>query len=175
MKMREISRAQYKKAAVNNKWPFTSINYGTCTEQEGRLVIRTLLLGSIKGIGFHHNTPIFPCGIFQYMKGVNDKPGTPNYDLKQLAMRSTAQRLYPNYCNCDVTMQSDWVAYDRAMKKEVLESLSKDDTKMLLKRLEENPSLQSSLTLRVTVDKKVTTDEVQQPIELMSTMGKRKL
>lgn len=81
--------------------PFTSINYGTCTFEEGRLVTRALILGSLEGIGFHHNTPIFPCGIFQYMKGVNDRKGTPNYDLKQLAMRSTSQRLYPNYANVD--------------------------------------------------------------------------
>ena len=81
--------------------PFTSINYGTCTFEEGRLVTRALLLGSLEGIGFHHNTPIFPCGIFQYMKGVNDCEGTPNYDLKQLAMKSTSQRLYPNYANVD--------------------------------------------------------------------------
>ena len=90
--------------------PFTSINYGTCTLEEGRLVTRSLLLGSLEGIGFHHNTPIFPCGIFQYMKGVNDKPGTPNYDLKQLAMRSTSQRLYPNYANVD---WSGNAGYDR--------------------------------------------------------------
>ena len=90
--------------------PFTSINYGTCTLEEGRLVTRALLLGSLEGIGFHHNTPIFPCGIFQYMKGVNDKPGTPNYDLKQLAMRSTSQRLYPNYANVD---WSGNAGYDR--------------------------------------------------------------
>ena len=90
--------------------PFTSINYGTCTLEEGRLVTRTLLLGSLEGIGFHHNTPIFPCGIFQYMKGVNDKPGTPNYDLKLLAMRSTSQRLYPNYANVD---WSGNAGYDR--------------------------------------------------------------
>ena len=81
--------------------PFTSINYGTCTFEEGRLVTRALLLGSLEGIGFHHNTPIFPCGLFQYMKGVNDREGTPNYDLKQLAMKSTSQRLYPNYANVD--------------------------------------------------------------------------
>ena len=81
--------------------PFTSINYGTCTFEEGRLVTRALILGSLEGIGFHHNTPIFPCGIFQYMKGVNDREGTPNYDLKQLAMKSTSQRLYPNYANVD--------------------------------------------------------------------------
>ena len=90
--------------------PFTSINYGTCTLEEGRLVTRALLLGSLEGIGFHHNTPIFPCGIFQYMKGVNDKPGTPNYDLKQLAMRSTSQRLYPNSANVD---WSGSAGYDR--------------------------------------------------------------
>ena len=90
--------------------PFTSINYGTCTFEEGRLVTRALLLGSLEGIGFHHNTPIFPCGIFQYMKGVNDREGTPNYDLKQLAMRSTSQRLYPNYANVD---WSGNAGYDR--------------------------------------------------------------
>ena len=90
--------------------PFTSINYGTCTFEEGRLVTRALILGSLEGIGFHHNTPIFPCGIFQYMKGVNDRKGTSNYDLKQLAMRSTSQRLYPNYANVD---WSGNAGYDR--------------------------------------------------------------
>lgn len=81
--------------------PFTSINYGTCTLPEGRMVIKALLEGSIKGVGKFHKTPIFPCGIFQCMKGVNRKPGDPNYDLFQLALKSTALRLYPNYCNCD--------------------------------------------------------------------------
>ena len=84
-----------------NQLPFTSINYGTCTLPEGRMVIKALLDGSIKGVGKVHKTPIFPCGIFQYWKGVNDKPGTPNYDLFQLALKSTAQRLYPNYANVD--------------------------------------------------------------------------
>ena len=84
-----------------NQLPFTSINYGTCTLPEGRMVTRALLEGSIKGVGKLHKTPIFPCGIFQYMKGVNDKPGTPNYDLYQLALESTARRLYPNYANVD--------------------------------------------------------------------------
>lgn len=81
--------------------PFTSINYGTCTLPEGRIVIKALLEGSIKGVGKLHRTSIFPCGIFQYMKGVNDKPGTPNYDMKLLALQSTAKRLYPNYANVD--------------------------------------------------------------------------
>ena len=84
-----------------NQLPFTSINYGTCTLQEGRMVIRALLEGSIKGVGKLHKTPIFPCGIFQYMKGINDEPSTPNYDLYRLALESTARRLYPNYANVD--------------------------------------------------------------------------
>ena len=57
------------------------------------MIIRALLEGSIKGVGKLQKTAIFPCGIFQYMKGVNDKPGTPNYDLYKLALESTAKRL----------------------------------------------------------------------------------
>lgn len=84
-----------------NQLPFTSVNYGTCTKPEGRMIIKALLEVSIKGIGKLHKTSIFPCGIFQCMKGVNRKPGDPNYDLFKLALRSTAQRLYPNYANVD--------------------------------------------------------------------------
>ena len=84
-----------------NQLPFTSINYGTCTLPEGRLIIRALLDVSIKGIGKLHKTSIFPCGIFQSMKDVNRKPGDPNYDLFQLALKSTSLRLYPNYANVE--------------------------------------------------------------------------
>ena len=84
-----------------NQLPFTSINYGTCTLIEGRMITKAILEVSIKGIGKLYKTSIFPCGIFQYMKGVNDKPGTPNYDLKRLALESTSKRLYPNYANVD--------------------------------------------------------------------------
>ena len=84
-----------------NQLPFTSINYGTCTLPEGRMITKALIEGSIKGIGKLHKTSIFPCGIFQCMKGVNREPGDPNYDLFKLALRSTAQRLYPNYANVD--------------------------------------------------------------------------
>lgn len=84
-----------------NQLPFTSINYGTCTLPEGRMVIEALLNASIKGIGKLHRTSIFPCGIFQMAKGINRTPGDPNYDMYQLALRSTAQRLYPNYANVD--------------------------------------------------------------------------
>ena len=84
-----------------NQLPFTSINYGTCTLPEGRMVIKALLDGSIKGVGKFHKTSIFPCGIFQCWKGVNRHPGDPNYDLFRLALKSTSTRLYPNYANVD--------------------------------------------------------------------------
>lgn len=84
-----------------NQLPFTSINYGTCTLPEGRMVTKALLDTSIKGIGKLHRTSIFPCGIFQCMKGVNRASGDSNYDLFKLALKSTAQRLYPNYANVD--------------------------------------------------------------------------
>ena len=84
-----------------NQLPFTSINYGTCTLEEGRMISKALLDVSIEGLGTLHKTSIFPCGIFQIMKGVNKEPGTPNYDLKRQALKSTAQRLYPNYANVD--------------------------------------------------------------------------
>jgi ribonucleoside-triphosphate reductase len=93
---------KYKiKSLYDNKWPFSSINYGTCTLPEGRLVIKALLDGSIKGIGKFHKTPIFPCSIFQCMNGVNRHPGDPNYDMFKLALKSTSKRLYPNYTNCN--------------------------------------------------------------------------
>jgi ribonucleoside-triphosphate reductase len=94
-----------------NQLPFTSVNYGTCTLPEGRMVTKALLDVSIKGIGALHKTSVFPCGIFQCMKGVNREPGDPNYDLFKLALRSTAQRLYPNYANVD---WSGNAGYDRS-------------------------------------------------------------
>ena len=65
------------------------------------MVIKSLLDGSIKGVGKFHKTSIFPCGIFKCKKGVNRKEGDPNYDLFKLALKSTALRLYPNYANVD--------------------------------------------------------------------------
>ena len=93
-----------------NQLPFSSVNYGTCTLPEGRMITKALLNASIEGTGKLHKTSIFPCGIFQCMKGVNRAPGDPNYDLFQLALKSTAQRLYPNYANVD---WSGNAGYDR--------------------------------------------------------------
>lgn len=93
-----------------NQLPFSSINYGTCTLPEGRMVINALLTASINGMGKLHKTSIFPCGIFQCMNGVNRHKGEPNYDLFRLALKSTSLRLYPNYANVD---WSGNAGYDR--------------------------------------------------------------
>lgn len=129
--------------------PFTSINYGTCTLTEGRMVIKALLEGSIKGVGKFHKTPIFPCGIFQCMKGVNRKPGDPNYDLFKLALRSTALRLYPNYCNCDWSIQQEWVKQDRETRNQILESLTEQERQRLIKRIEAEPYLKNVLKVDI--------------------------
>ncbi len=84
-----------------NQLPFTSINYGTCTLPEGRMVTKALLEVLLEGLGSKKKTSIFPCGIFQSSKEINRYPGTPNYDLYQLALKCTATRLYPNYANID--------------------------------------------------------------------------
>ena len=81
--------------------PFTSVNLGTCTLPEGRLVIKSMLNACLKGVGKVHKTSIFPCLIFQLGKGINRKPEDPNYDMFQLALKCTAHRLYPNYANID--------------------------------------------------------------------------
>ena len=74
------------------------------------MVTKALIDGSIGGVGKFHKTSIFPCGIFQCMSGVNRKKGDVNYDLFQMALKSTAQRLYPNYANVD---WSGNAGYDR--------------------------------------------------------------
>ena len=132
-----------------NQLPFTSINYGTCTLPEGRMVTKALIDGSIKGIGKFHKTSIFPCGIFQCMKGVNRKEGDPNYDLFKLACKSTALRLYPNYANCDWSNQESWVNTDRDIKQRTIDNLSKEDYDKLIERIEENPKLKDALGLDI--------------------------
>ena len=84
------------------------------------MVIKALLEGSIKGVGKHHRTPIFPCGIFQVGEGINKHKGDPNYDLFQLALKSTSLRLYPNYANID---WSGNAGYDRNDPKTYMSSM----------------------------------------------------
>lgn len=80
--------------------PFSSINYGTDTSAEGRMVIRNLLLTTEAGLG-NGETPIFPVQIFKVKDGVNFNHGEPNYDLFKLSMRVSAKRLFPNYSFID--------------------------------------------------------------------------
>ena len=122
-----------------NQLPFTSINYGTCTSSEGRLIIEALLNGSIKGVGATHRTAIFPCGIFQYSKNINGLPGTPNYDMYQLALKSTAKRLYPNYVNVDWSNDTDWS--DVVFKDDFLSKMSEGDKEKLIKIIQESPEI----------------------------------
>ncbi|MBQ2700285.1 MAG: anaerobic ribonucleoside triphosphate reductase, partial [Clostridia bacterium] len=80
--------------------PFSSINYGTDTSAEGRLVVRNLLLATESGLG-NGETPIFPIQIFRVKEGVSFNPGDPNYDLYRLAIRTSAKRLFPNFSFLD--------------------------------------------------------------------------
>ena len=80
--------------------PFSSINYGTDTSAEGRMVIKNILLATEKGLG-NGETPIFPVHIFKVKEGVNYNPGDPNYDLFKLSFRVSAKRLFPNYAFID--------------------------------------------------------------------------
>nr|MBQ4319774.1 anaerobic ribonucleoside triphosphate reductase [Clostridia bacterium] len=80
--------------------PFSSLNYGTDTSPEGRLVIRQLLLATESGLG-NGETPIFPIQIFKVREGTNYNPGDPSYDLFKLACRVSAKRLFPNFSFLD--------------------------------------------------------------------------
>ena len=80
--------------------PFSSINYGTDTSPEGRMVIRNILLALDAGLG-HGETCIFPIHIFKVKEGVNYNETDPNYDLFRLSMRVSAKRLFPNYTFLD--------------------------------------------------------------------------
>jgi len=80
--------------------PFISINYGTDTSKEGRLLVKQLLKATQAGLG-KGETPIFPIQIFKMKKGVNFEECDPNYDLFELALETTAERLFPNFSFLD--------------------------------------------------------------------------
>lgn len=84
-----------------NQVPFSSINLGTDTSPEGRLVIRSFLEAVKNGVGNDHKTAIFPISIFKVKTGVNRKEGDKNYDLFLLAQEVTAERFFPNFVNLD--------------------------------------------------------------------------
>lgn len=80
--------------------PFSSINYGTDTSPEGRMVTKNIMLAEREGLG-NQETPIFPIHIFKVKEGVNYNEGDPNYDLFKLAMEVSAKRMFPNFSFID--------------------------------------------------------------------------
>lgn len=110
--IKETDRATYQamEALVHNlntmnsragaQVPFSSINYGTDTSPEGRMVIKNILLATDAGLG-GGETPIFPVQIFKVKEGVNYNPEDPNYDLFKLAIKTSAKRMFPNFSFID--------------------------------------------------------------------------
>ena len=133
------------------------------------MITKALLDVSIEGLGKYKKTSIFPCGIFQYKKGVNDKPGTPNYDLKRLALKSSSMRLYPNFANCDWSNQINWFNKDRADKQAYIDTLPENERDRLVLLLSKYPEYKKIFDLDEVL--KVTYNE--RPCELFSTMGCR--
>ena len=157
-----------------NQLPFTSINYGTCTLEAGRMVTKALLEVSMEGLGKNGVTSIFPCGIFQYKKGVNDKPGTPNYDLKRLALESTTKRIYPNYANADWSNNTNALLADRKQKQEYIDSLDPETYDKLYNQVGKNPNIcMEKLGLFINKESYIEVDKTERPIEFFNTMGCR--
>ena len=164
--------------------PFSSINYGTCTLPEGRYIIKELIEGTMKGTGKYHRTAIFPCCIFQYSKkihGTKENPG-PNYDLFRLALKSTTQRDYPNYCNVDWSTNWKGNIFDREQKNRALDMMkesSLDSYIKFAKWLSEHHDYEDYLSLKSNYDTNtnsfyITVNPVEKftRYEVMSTMGK---
>ncbi|MDO7908221.1 anaerobic ribonucleoside triphosphate reductase [Paenibacillus sp. JX-17] len=91
--------------------PFTSLNYGLCTSEEGRLVSHSLLEAAVAGLG-HGETPIFPQHIFQCKQGVNQQEDDPNYDLFLKAIDCSSRRMYPNFVNVDASFNLPYYRED---------------------------------------------------------------
>ncbi|MDU4961056.1 MAG: anaerobic ribonucleoside triphosphate reductase [Sporomusaceae bacterium] len=87
--------------------PFSSINYGTDTSAEGRMVIKNIMLATESGLGYGE-TPIFPIQIFKIKDGINYNPDDPNYDLFKLACRVSAKRLFPNFSFIDAPFNLEY-------------------------------------------------------------------
>ena len=87
--------------------PFSSVNFGTDTSEEGRMVTKNLLLSQERGLG-NGETPIFPILIFKVKEGINLNPEDPNYDLFKLSCRVSAKRLFPNFSFLDAPFNAKY-------------------------------------------------------------------
>ena len=150
--------------------PFSSINFGKNTSLEGKLLNESFYRASILGIGKFGRTSIFPCQIFQYDKDVNGKEGTPNYEFYQKALNSTVRRLYPNYANCNWSVQREGIKKDRALKREVLRSLDQVIYNSLVNLFTKHPEVGDKINIAVENHQLVVTEKVR-PEEDFSTMG----
>lgn len=92
--------------------PFSSINYGTCTTPEGRMIIKNVLCATAEGLG-HGETPIFPVQVFKMKKGINWNPEDPNYDLMKHAIKCSAKRLFPNFAFLDAPYNLQYYKKDK--------------------------------------------------------------
>lgn len=92
--------------------PFSSINLGIDTSEEGRMVTKNLLLATDAGLGAHE-TAIFPISIYRLKDGINTKKGDPNYDLFKLACKVSAHRLFPNWINLDAPFNLQYYRADK--------------------------------------------------------------
>lgn len=155
--------------------PFSSINYGTCTLTEGRMMSHAILDATLDGTGPLHKTPIFPCGIFQYHTEINGLPGTPNYDLFLKALRCTAKRFYPNYTNAQWTTDVAGRMKDVEHKRACLAKLSKEKMSKLASWVKENAKEARHYKMVLDKDVVVIDENIIDPVEIMSTMGKCKL
>lgn len=98
---------------------------------------------------------------------MNRKPDDPNYDLYQLALKSTAKRIYPNYVNCDWSVHTGWIAKDREMRTKICEELGKEFYDACIN----NPGWMIKMRLQVVGNRIIPVDTVD-PLEEASTMGK---
>ena len=155
-----------------NQLPFTSICYGRCTLPEGRLITNALLDTWENGIGENHLTPIFPCGVFQIKKGVNNVPGTPNYDLKLKAIKLTPKRIYPNFSNGDWSVQVKAFEKSQDIKKKTLEKAKSENPEFFRKIASLPDEIQETLGFHI-VNEEIVMNKHEQPFEYAAQMGCR--
>lgn len=157
-----------------NQLPFSSINYGLETSEEGRLFTSAILHNTIRGVG-KGMTSIFPCQIFQLKDGINTKEGEPNYDLFKLSIRCSAKRMYPNYVNCDWSVQKAAFEKSQALKKRVLDNIVNCEPEEFAMKVANLPyNIQDKLGFHFDEETSTfTMNTYEQPFEVSSTMGCR--
>lgn len=123
--------------------PFSSINFGSDTSPEGRLIIKSFLEAVYDGVGKNHTTAIFPISIFKVKKGVNRLPEDKNYDLFKLAQKVCAKRFFPNFLNLDAPFnfhekwniddpeRYKWEVSTMGCRTRVFENINGDKTSLL--------------------------------------------